>query len=75
MLMDFDYEMPDINGLEVLYMIRNTIRKNIPVIMISDSCSKKVINMSYQIGVNTYIEKSVLNENRIKKVIRFFMSI
>ena len=55
-----DLKLPKISGLEVLRRVRSNPRtKHIPVIMMTSSHEQKDVLESYELGVNSYVVKSV----------------
>lgn len=55
-----DLKMPKINGLEVLQALKSHPRfKTIPVVILTSSNETSDIQQAYELGVNSYIMKSV----------------
>ena len=55
-----DIQMPKVNGLEVLKIIKSDARtKAIPVVMLTSSKEDPDIKLSYELGANSYIVKPV----------------
>lgn len=55
-----DLKMPKINGLEVLHALKSHPRfKTIPVVVLTSSNEMSDIRKAYELGVNSYIMKSV----------------
>lgn len=67
-----DYQMPGMNGIEILDIIRhNKKTKKIPVIMVSSLTNRTDIDMSLKKGASTYIHKPVLPGTLLKEVHSF----
>ncbi len=54
-----DLNMPRMNGIEALEIIKKSKNKSIPIIILTTSESEKDIVDSYELGVNSYIVKPV----------------
>lgn len=55
-----DLKLPKIDGLEVLRAIKNDPRaRAVPVVVLTSSKEEKDLVKSYQLGVNSYIQKPV----------------
>ncbi len=55
-----DLNLPKVNGLEVLRRIRGEpLTKLLPVIMLTTSAEDRDVLASYQLGVNSYVQKPV----------------
>jgi CheY-like chemotaxis protein len=64
-----DLNLPRIGGLEVLQRIKNDeALKQIPVIVLTVSQREQDIVKSYDLGVNTYIQKPVEFDNFLRVV-------
>ena len=55
-----DLKMPRVDGLEVLRQMKaDPVLKKIPVVMMTSSREQGDLNMSYELGVNSYVVKPV----------------
>lgn len=55
-----DIKLPVIDGLEVLKWIRNNpATKRLPVVMLTSSKEEQDVAKSYDLGVNSYIQKPI----------------
>jgi CheY-like chemotaxis protein len=59
-LVTLDLKLPKVDGLEVLREIKSEIRtRHVPVVMLTSSKLERDVARSYQLGVNSYVEKPV----------------
>lgn len=66
-----DINMPGMNGLEILKMIRESESyKNLPIVMFSTSTDKETIQKSFEFGANFYVPKSGMFD-QLKKSIEY----
>ena len=70
-LIILDFEMPKLNGYQLLKMIRN-VNDKIPVIMMSASLNEERVRKIRKLNVDEFLAKPV-NVNRLKEVIRKYL--
>ncbi|HXK50565.1 MAG TPA: response regulator [Clostridiales bacterium] len=64
-----DKKMPKMDGIELLYAVKkDSVLKNIPIIMFSSSNYEKDISDSYKAGVNAYVVKPINIDEYYKAV-------
>ncbi|MGH9603562.1 MAG: response regulator [Terriglobales bacterium] len=64
-----DLKLPKVSGLEVLKEIKNDSRlRTIPVVIMTSSKEERDLVESYQLGVNSYIQKPV-DFDQFRKVV------
>ena len=65
-----DLKLPKVDGLEVLRQIKSDpCTRAIPVVVLSSSQEEKDLGISYQLGVNSYIQKPV-NFDQFRDVVK-----
>jgi CheY-like chemotaxis protein len=65
-----DLKLPKVDGLEVLREIRNNSRTQpLPVVILTSSKEEKDLVLSYQLGINSYIQKPV-DFNEFRETVR-----
>ena len=68
-----DWNMPNMNGLQLLEAIRNTDRlAHIPVLMVTAEQKRDQIVAAARAGVNGYIVKPFTGETLLKKLEKIF---
>ena len=71
-----DYEMPNLNGLELTKKIRNlNYYKNSPIIIITNVNENELKTNFYKYGANDIILKPILQEELISKVTNIFLNL
>ena len=66
-----DWNMPEMNGLEFLKIIKkDNLYRNIPVMMVTTEGEKENILKAVQAGVSNYLLKPFTSEELTKKVIQ-----
>lgn len=71
-----DYEMPNLDGLELTRKIRSLkYYKNSPIIIITKSNQNELKTKFYKYGANDIIIKPILQEELISKVINIFLNL
>ena len=70
-----DYEMPNMNGLELLKKIRvNKHYNEIPTLIITNNDTNNLKIEFYKYGANDILHKPVLQEELLSKVVNIFLS-
>jgi len=69
-----DLNMPGKNGFDVLEELRNSYKKNIPVVIYSTSSEPGIIEKCRKLGANCFITKPVLMSD-IRKAIEYAIQI
>jgi two-component system response regulator len=65
-----DIKMPKVDGLEVLRQIKADSRtRSIPVVVMTSSAEQRDLIESYQLGVNSYVQKPV-NFEKFQEIIK-----
>ena len=65
-----DLKLPKVDGLQVLQAVKSDARtKAIPIIVLTSSKQERDLVKSYQLGVNSYIQKPV-NFGEFQEVVR-----
>ena len=68
-LVFLDWEMPNVNGIQVLNVIRSDqVINDVPVIMVTSHSSKKNIINAVKAGVNNYIVKPITIQTVLAKL-------
>ncbi len=71
-----DYEMPNLDGLELTKKIRSlNYYKNVPIIIVTKSNENELKTKFYKYGANDIILKPILKEELISKVINIFLNL
>jgi diguanylate cyclase (GGDEF)-like protein/PAS domain S-box-containing protein len=70
-----DYDVPEINGLELTRKLRKSDKySNLPILILSDEVNNDLKIKLYKIGINDFIPKPVLEEELKAKVIKLFLN-
>jgi two-component system, response regulator len=65
-----DIKMPKVDGLEVLRQLKADARtRSIPIVVMTSSAEQKDMVESYQLGVNSYVQKPV-NFEKFQQIIK-----
>jgi len=64
-----DYQLPTMNGLRLLKSLRQTTRKNTPVVMLSHSNDEKIALECIEAGAQDFIPKSEITASRLMRAI------
>lgn len=66
-----DVFMPHYSGLDVAGYIRNDLKLNTPIIMLSRSSEKHLVSRSEELGVNEYIKKPIEPDFLLLKIKKY----
>ncbi len=67
-----DIYMPEMNGMEVIRSVRESISESVPILAISSIDRKEIINRALNLGANDFVKKPFLAGEliiRVKKLI------
>ena len=67
-----DIYMPSINGLELVTYVRNTLQRDIPIVVLSRVNVEDTIQYAYELKANAYLTKPVNLEeisNKVKQLL------
>lgn len=68
-LIILDIQMPDMNGFDVLRIIKkDQVYKAIPIVILTTSNSIFDVNRSYELGANSYVTKPVDYDQFIQRI-------
>lgn len=67
-----DIHMPYHNGDEILRVLRQDLKKNTPLIMISSDTDEDVIALALKSGVNEFVEKPI-DVDKLNKTLKKFI--
>ena len=68
-----DVYMPSVNGLELVTYVRNTLERNIPIIVLSMANVENVFQHALELEANAYMTKPVNLEdisNKVKELLK-----
>jgi DNA-binding response OmpR family regulator len=69
-----DIHMPHYNGDQILSLVREEQKKDIPIIMISSDDAQEAIDLARKSGVNDYMVKPV-NPEKLKEKVKKLLKI
>jgi PAS domain S-box-containing protein len=64
-----DYQMPKIDGLDLLHIIRNDLKKKTPFILMTGHGREEVAMRALNLGANYYIQKNINTELLYKELL------
>lgn len=70
-LIILDIDMPDMNGVEVLDMIRNELHLETPIIMLTSNNDKNHVVECFKHGANDYVVKPIDEAAFMQKLEKF----
>ncbi|MGL4631426.1 MAG: response regulator [Leadbetterella sp.] len=65
-----DIMMPMLNGLEVVSFVRNELKLDIPIIVLSSAKHQKIVDEAISIGANDFISKPFNPQQLVDKIIK-----
>ena len=71
-LMLTDFHMPKVNGIELISYIRNDLKKNLPIIMLTRVGVEEIVLQAFEMGADDYITKPFRPDElslRVKKML------
>jgi DNA-binding response OmpR family regulator len=63
-----DQHMPFFSGLELVHILRNELRKDVPIIMLTRISIDEIRKLAISMGVNEYITKPFFPRQLVKKI-------
>jgi DNA-binding response OmpR family regulator len=63
-----DQHMPFFSGLELVHIVRNELRKDVPIIMLTRISIDEIRKLAISMGVNEYITKPFFPRQLVKKM-------
>jgi CheY-like chemotaxis protein len=69
-----DIHMPYHNGDDILHLVRETQKKDTPIIMISSDDQEEVVKLALKLGVNEFIEKPI-DPAFVRKTVSKYMKV
>jgi DNA-binding response OmpR family regulator len=63
-----DQHMPFFSGLELVHILRNELRRDVPIIMLTRISIDEIRNLAISMGVNEYITKPFFPRQLVKKI-------
>jgi DNA-binding response OmpR family regulator len=68
-LVVMDMNMPGLNGMETLRLIReSSVIGSVPVVMLSSCRSRKDVELAYELGANAFFKKPMSFDGYLEKV-------
>lgn len=69
-----DYQMPGMNGIEIIQLLKNSSRlKHIPILIVSSHRDSIITDQALQVGAVEWIEKATLVKNLIPAVQQYIL--
>ena len=63
-----DQHMPYFSGLELVHILRNELKKDVPIIMLTRICLDETRKLAISMGVNEYITKPFFPKQLLLKM-------
>jgi CheY-like chemotaxis protein len=66
-----DLHMPHKNGDDILKLVREEMKSNTPIVMLSSDGEEEVIALALKLGINDFIVKPITVDKFLKKIKKY----
>lgn len=66
-----DLHMPHRNGDDILKLVREEMKSNTPIVMLSSDGEEEVIALALKLGINDFIVKPITVDKFLKKIKKY----